>query len=498
MRRTDLHRSSIGVVATLLVIGLVLMINWLGARHWHRADWTASKLYTLSDKSLNIVGDLHEEIRIIVFMTPGSGLWPQVRELMDRYDAASDAIEVEFIDPDREPLRTRQLAEEFGISVANTVVFTAGDRSKYVTSDQMAEFDYSGMQYGGQPTLKAFKGEEQFTAAILSLVAPAVPKVYFVTGHGEPSLEPAGRSERGLGALGEALKRENMVAAETSLLSGHVPDDADVLAIVGPTRAFTEAEIGALDAFLEGGGRLMVALDPLIEPDGTMRMTRLENLLAQWDVEVRTDLVIDPSKKLPFYDLSAVYLDAYGAHPITEGMEGLAVLFMVARSVAAVAEPLGTVTTLVETSAAGWGETDLSQLLRGEPVDSGEFDSPGPVAVVLAVDRPQEGIDRIEDETEAGDALDQESKGTRLIVLGDSDFLSDTEFANAGNSVLAVNAFNWLAAQEQALGIPPRAIDQSGLYLSGAEMQMILFLILVVMPGAAIVAGMLVWRRRRH
>ena len=30
------------------------------------------------------------------------------------------------------------LAEEFGISLANTVVFTAGDRSKYVTSDQMA------------------------------------------------------------------------------------------------------------------------------------------------------------------------------------------------------------------------------------------------------------------------------------------------------------------------------------------------------------------------
>ena len=498
MRRTDFHRSLIAMAAIVLVFALVLMINYLAAGHWSRVDWTASNLYTLSDKSLNIVGDLQEEIRIIVFMTPGSGLWPQVRELMDRYDAASDSIEVEFIDPDRQPLRTQQLAEEFGISVANTVVFTAGDRSKYVTSDQMAEFDYSGMQYGQQPTLKAFKGEEQFTAAILSLVAPAVPKVYFVTGHGEPSLEPAGRSERGLGALSEALKRENMEAAETSLLSGHVPDDADVVAIIGPTRAFTEAEIAALDTFLEGGGRLMVALDPLIEPDGTMRMTRLEDLLFRWDVEVNTDLVIDPSKKLPFYDLSAVYLDAYGDHPVTEGMEGLAVLFMVARSLAAVAEPLGGVTTLVETSAAGWGETDLAQLLRGEPVDSGEFDKPGPVAVVLAVERTPQGVDPTEGEAESAEAPEEAQPGTRLIVLGDSDFLSDTEFANAGNSVLAVNAFNWLAAQESALGIPPRAVDQMSLYLTGAQMQMILFLILLVMPGAAIVAGILVWRRRRH
>lgn len=497
MRRQDIHRSSIGMAAILLVIALVMMVNWLGARHWRRADWTASKLYTLSDKSLNILGDMDEEIRIIVFMTPGSGLWPQVRELLNRYDAASDSIGVEFIDPDREPLRTQQLAEEFGISVANTVVFTAGDRSKYVTSDQMAEFDYSGMQYGQQPSLKAFKGEEQFTAAILSLVAPAVPKVYFVTGHGEPSLQAVGgRSERGLSVLREALKRENMVAAETSLLSGHVPDDADVLAIVGPTRAFTEAEIGAIDAFLEGGGRLLAALDPLIEPDGTMRATRLENLLADWDVEIRADLVIDPSKKLPFYDLSAVYLDAYGAHPVTEGMEGLAVLFMVARSVAASAEPMGAVTTLVETSAHGWGETDLSQLLRGEPVDPGQSDTPGPVAVGLAVEHTPESPEGTE--ADAGDTPAPEAAGTRLVVLGDSDFLSDTEFANAGNGVLAVNAFNWLAAQEHALGIPPRAIDQSSMYLTGSQMQMILFLILIVMPGAAIAAGILVWRRRRH
>ena len=37
----------------------------------------------------------------------------------------------------------QRLAEQFGISVADTVVFVYGDRTKYVTSDQMAEMDYS-------------------------------------------------------------------------------------------------------------------------------------------------------------------------------------------------------------------------------------------------------------------------------------------------------------------------------------------------------------------
>lgn len=497
MRRRDIHRSSIAMAAMVLVIALTVMINWLGARHWQRADWTASHLYSLSEKSLNILGDLDEEIRIIVFMTPGSGLWPQVRELLNRYDAASDSIGVEYIDPEREPLKTQQLAEEFGISVANTVVFTAGDRSKYVTSDQMAEFDYSGMQYGQQPTLSAFKGEEQFTAAILSLAAPAVPKVYFVMGHGEPTLQAATeRSARGVSILREALKRENMETAETSLLSGHPPDDADVLAIIGPTRAYTEEEVGTIDLFLQGGGRLLVALDPLIEPDGSMRTTRLEALLAEWDVEIREDLVIDPSKKLPFYDLSAVYLDAYGAHPISKGMEGLATLFLVARSVAAVNEPVGTVSTLIETSLEGWGETNLSQLIRGEPVDPGERDTPGPVAVGVAVERQIQNPEEINEG--ATEKPLPEATGARLVVLGDSDFLSDSEISNAGNSVLAVNVFNWLAAQEHALGIPSRSIQQTGMYLTGSQMNLILFLILVAMPGAAIAAGILVWRRRRH
>ena len=134
----------------------------------------------------------------------------QVQELLERYKAASDKITVEYIDPEKEPLRTTQLAEQFGVQVANTVVFIYGDRTKYVTSDQMADMDYSGMQYGQGPTMRSFKGEEQFTSAILSLVAPDVPKVYFVTGHGEvvPS-QGGGPGERGLSVLAEALKREN-------------------------------------------------------------------------------------------------------------------------------------------------------------------------------------------------------------------------------------------------------------------------------------------------
>ncbi len=381
MRQQALRYTISGLTAVVLVIALTVMVNWLSARRWVRADWTTTQIYTLSEKSENLLADLSDEVNVVVFMTPATSLFDQASELLERYQAASDKITVEFIDPEKEPLRTRQLAEQFGVQVADTVVFAYGDRTKYVTSDQMADMDYSGMQYGQAPTMRAFKGEEQFTSAILSLVAPDVPKVYFVTGHGEAAL--AGTGDRSLRVLEETLKRDNMETADTTLFSGEVPPDADVLAIVGPTMGYTEVEIDALNTFVEGGGRLLVALDPLLSAGGSMNQTNLEAFLADRGVTVHDDLVLDPSRKLPFYDLSAVYLEDFPAHSVTEGLEGFAVLFTLARSLSADGEGA---TVLVRTSDEGWGETNLGMLLRGEPVAADEADNPGPAAVGVAVE----------------------------------------------------------------------------------------------------------------
>ena len=494
MRKQALRYTTTGIIGVVLAVALTAMVNWLAARHYLSADWTSSKMYSISEKTRNILADLKDEIRVVVFMTPASPLYDQAFELLNRYAAASDKIKVEYIDPDKEPLRTKQLAEQFGISVADTVVFSYGDRTKYVTADQMAEYDYAAAQYGQAPSMRAFKGEEQFTSAILSLVAPDVPKVYFVTGHGEASLASAGggaQSDRSLAVLAEALKRENIEAADTVLLSGTVPEDADLLAIVGPTRPFTEPELAALDAFLLRGGRLLVCLDPLIEPSGTMRATRLEDFLAKHGIRVNDDLAVDPSRKLPFYDLSAVYLTDFPVHPVTRGLEGVAVLFSVARSLTTEGEAAPVV--IVETSAEGWGERNLGQLLAGKPVTRDDDDTPGPAALGVVV---EEGP--VTEGLASDDAPVAVPPGFRIVVYGDSDFMADYEISNAGNLILALNTINWLAAREQSLGIPPRDVEQVSLFLSQQQMRTILLITLLAMPGAAIVLGILVWRRRRH
>jgi gliding motility-associatede transport system auxiliary component len=493
MRQKSMRYGAAGVVALVLVIGLVFMANWLGARHYKRWDWTSSKLYTLSEKSLDLVRGLETEVRIVVFMVPSSPLFGQAQELLERYAAASDEIVLSTIDPEREPLKTKALAEQFGITMADTVVFIAGDRTKYVTSEQMVEYDYSGMQYGQQPTVKAFRGEEEFTSAIQSLVISSVPKIYFVTGHGEatPTVQGNGAlAGRSLSILMDKMKKDNMVGEEVSLLSGVIPDDADVIAIIGPTRPYTEAEIAALDGFLDSGGRALVALDPLIEADGTMRQTRLEAFLAGRGVMVNDDLVVDPSRKLPFFDLSAVYLTDFADHPVTTGLDGIAVLFTVTRSLIIDSDDAR---ILVETSAEGWGETDLGMLLRGEAVVfDGGLDTEGPVAAAVVVESGTQAEN-------VGDGLTGDSEiNARLAVFGDSDFLTDVDIGNAGNEILAMNTLNWLAARDHSMGIPPHDMESMSLYIDQQKMRIILVVVLLVMPGAAIAMGIMVWRRRKH
>jgi len=477
VRKDRIAVASSATAGIILAVALVGMLNWLSYRHYLRGDWTSSKIYSLSDKTKNVLKGIKDEVRVVVLMTPNTPLFTETKELLSRYEAVSPKLKVEFIDPERDPLRTKQLAQEFGVSAANTVVFASGGRKKYVTSDQLADYDYSGMQTGQPPKLKGFKGEEQFTAAVLAVVSPKVPKVYFVTGHGEHDPDSVG--EDGMSQLRELLKRDNLEVSKATLLSGSVPADCDLLVIAGPRTPLTDPEKSALSGYLEKGGRALVLLDPLL--GAQQRPSGLEEFVKAYGVQVNNDLVIDPARKLPFFDVSAVYVTDFRSHPSVDGLQGLAVLLPVARSVTTTTAQGATSTILLTTSDKGWGETNLDLLIRTGQAQKDAKDTPGPVALGVAAQSEKD-----------------KDRGWRLVVFGNSAFVTNAQIANAGNVNLGLNTVNWLAKQEQALGIAPRSPEQVQLFLSANQMRTVFLISLVGLPVFAIALGVAVWWRRRH
>ncbi|MEM9593538.1 MAG: GldG family protein [Acidobacteriota bacterium] len=484
-----------GVLVVLVLYG---MVNYLSTRHYERFDWTGSKLYTLSQKSKNVLAELDRDIDLVVLMNPGSEVYTATDELLDRYVAANpQRIRRRDLDAAKDLLELQRLAEQYGIERDNVIVVASGGDRRVIDELELADYDYSGAQYGQPPALEAFKGEPLITGAILALAEADKPRILFTTGHGEAPLDPG--DPRSLSQARDLLGRDNFeIDTWSSLGQGRVPEGTDLLVIAGPTSSFLEPELEAIGAFLDGGGRALLMLDPAFVPGtDTLSDLGLGPWLRGFGVEIRPDLVLDTAAAVPFYGPETFYTQTFGSHPVVEAHQGggLPVIWTAARSVAAAAGTPGAV-ELAITTGDGWGETDLQG--DGGVAFDADVDLAGPVPVAVAVARPaDDGAPEAEGSEASGE--DSAGDGTRLVVIGDLDFATDLHLAgNRGNTLLFLNAFNWLVEREQLIDIEPRRPEATRLGLDRGELGSLVALVLLVMPGAAVIAGVWIALRRRR
>ena len=485
---TSIRSTRVGTsaAAILLAAALLVGVNYLSTRHWVRGDWTKAKIYSLSETTKKVVAGLKKPVRVTVFMTRGSRLFMPVREVLSRYKGLSPLIEVEELDPERNPARAEALVKEFGIK-QSTVVFRSGDKKKYIEEDKLAELDYSAAGMGGSPEIKAFKGEEQFTSAILAVTEDRVTKVYFTAGHGEPSVDSRERG-RGFAEAKALLERDNLAVGTWSCLGkADLPADAGVIIVAGPRTGWLEPETAALEKYLAGGGHVLLLADPVLPGPGSPPPDfGLGKVLADRGVKLGVDIVIDPANAVPAVGPETLIANRYGSHPIVRGLsgEGLPTVFPLARSVQKT-DPVPadySYTSLVETTSDGWGETSLSKL-ETEGVKKDDKDTKGPVTIVAAV-APA-------DEKKAGD------KPMRLVAAGNSRFMVNGALGNAGNSNLLLSSIHWLVGQEKLVGIAPKTPEQGSLTLTQSQVRRISLFAILGMPAFAIALGVWVWYRRR-
>jgi len=491
----------------LLVVALIVILNYFGMKYYQRWDWTGSKLYSLSEKTVSVLAGLDADVTATMFLQPGSNLYDPAKELLERYAARSPHVTLRTVDPQRNLIEAKKLVDQYGLTSLNVVVFEASGDRRVVEESSLADFDYSGMQYGAQPTMTAFKGEEAFTSAIVALVEKTKPKVLFTTGHGERSLDDF--DETGLSRIKDLLGKENMdLESWASLGQADVPPGTDLLVVAGPRVNFVAPELAAFDRYLDQGGRMLVLVDPELDTQGGLVATGIEPWLAKRGVELGNDLVVDPSSTLPFFGAETIFVRAIGSHPIVKSLvqADYPVIFALARSVHAGAVPAELeAKTLLQTTSDGWGETDLKNL---KAVAKGTADTAGPVPVGVAVSAaaekpksPDDELDEMEHENEAAKAGDDSAAAKpkwRLAVFGDSDFATNGELSNVGNPTLVANTFNWLLERQNLLGIGPKKPEQVRISLTPGELSAITWGTLLGLPALAVAAGVLVWSRRRR
>jgi hypothetical protein len=476
------------LVQILAVLALVVMANWLTARHYLRFDWTKSGYYKLSEKTRQLVGSLKEPLDVVVFL-PESGrqeyvqkVLEDVRNLLKEFQFyGKDKLRVEYVDPQRDLVRAQQLVTQYNLDSPDVVIFANGTRHKYIRLDEMVDLD-RGPEMTDEPRVKAFKAEGLFLAAIQTVTEEAPPKVYFLTGHGERDPEDFDQAN-GYSEIARYIKRDNITVEKWNLQEKQaLPTDAGAIVIAGPRKAFSQMELGALDLYLKNKGRLLIMLDPRTQ-------TGLEAFLQRWGVQVDDDLAMSKAGVLlgtELLNVNAVGTD-YAPHPITAKLADTNTEFPYARSIHRLQQPAGgtadqpRVTELVRASPEYWGETNPdTQHAAFNPAT--DIAGPLPLAVAVETSKPQ--------------GVNVDIGVTRMVVVGTSRFVDNSDLAG-GNLDFFMNALNWLLQREQLVAVGPKTPEEFRLAMSPNQQMAVYVLVMGGMPLAVAIIGLMVWLGRR-
>jgi hypothetical protein len=480
--------------STIFLLLIVLMLNYLAFRHYKRLDWTSDGMFTLSPKSVSIVEGLRDDLTVYLFMSQGEPSFESTDELLKRYRAISEHVKVRYVDPDREPAEFKILAQRFGILEGVTMtgevradvaaVVERGEKRWHVDRDDLVAFDLGPMDDGGGAELNV-KAEQALTGAFVQVTSGRATEVCVTSGHGEWSLDEA--DERSLVSLQAGLRHDNLEweALET-LGKTEVPKGCDSVLVLGPTRAFSEAEAKLLLGYAKSGGNLLLALDPVIEHD-VVQPTGFEAALEELSVRLDRSLVIELSPEHLLSPNTVEFLvTEFGDHPTTSILRGRArVLISLSRSLSLLTQT-DRVEPILRSSPKAFAALDIARVMTGqeEPTRAtGDREGPIDLAYVVRVSADDE----------------PEQKGHRLIVLGDSDFLQPAllEAPELANFHLASSLIGFLTQRDALIEIPPKKVKGGAVMFTQEDLGALLFKVGVLIPGAAFLLGLAVWLNRR-
>jgi len=510
--RLPLHtpvRALSAVYAWGIVLGAVavaLLANVGLYRHDVHFDLTRERAFSpapeavqwlplnqLAPEALRVLRSLARDVALTYFYHAQDAHGRRARDLVEILGRRSAHLHVRTVDPDRQP----SLADKYGVRLYNVAVLEAEGRRLAVTTTD----------------------EREIALGVLRVLRERVTTVCFLEGHGEYSIDnfefhthfetlqahAHGGSDssvvlterHGIGRMRRALESLGVEVRKIILPTlREIPADCAAVVDANPRTTYLPAESEVLQAYLAQGGAalLMYDLGFAMEP-------RLAAMLARLGLVLDQEVVVDPLDHHST-DEEMVAVPIYTRHPITEKIA--LTFYPGARPIRLAAPPPAVTLTPLFTSS----RESYTRPVR--PVAHRLTEAPG----------HQHG-DREADHHHAGPGQASRRSGTRgprvlavaaegvwpegppgsrpfrLVVVGDSDFASNSFFPYVSNGDLALAMVRWLLQEEGAPAVKPRVPVMPTVILTSGQMRDIFVAVEIVLPVAVALAGVVVWWKRR-
>lgn len=444
--------GSNSLILSLAFIGIIVVGNVLAYQNPKSWDMTEDKSNTLAPETLQALATLPGKVTATGFFSANLGTSSAEPLLLKFKTNSKGKFDYKFVNPDQDPLAARKA----GITGDGKILLTMGDKKEIAAS----------------------ASETEITKALIRLINPAARVVYFLQGHGEPSLD-SGSGKTSYSIAKSTLESKNYTVNALNLLTTNkIPDDALSIIIAGPQKPLADSEITLLKKYVDKGGSLIVMEDPTISTEfGTSPDPLADYLVSDWGIKLDNDVVIDlVNTQNPLLAVSSQYSST---HPITQNLtQNYIVILPQARSITITGQIADiTQTPIILTTQRSWGETNL---VSGQtPSFDPTTDIPGPLNLAVAGENAK-------------------TKG-RVVVFGNSLYATDDNFDAYGNGNIFINSVDWAATQENLINITPRT-PKTRTYIPPTQVKFLIMVItaVFVLPGLVVFAGVSSWISRRR
>ena len=509
-------------IMVIAFVGIVAVANFVAFENRAdvRMDVTSTKQFSLSPRTEELLDSLEGNIDAKAFFGPAGSpqeeaVQSQIDDLLHEFKVRSDKFDYEFVDPDLNPLTTR----DYEVTRYGTIVFEAVDSKKR------------------HQVLPSSTLEQDFVTGILIITGTEQKQVYFLTGHGERDISNVQLGTDGFGIAHDGILRENYAVSPRHLLNScsqfepgcesretgkerlekdlEDPEKPKVnmIIVAGPKTDLLPGEEEILDWYLSNGGNMLF----LAEPDTPQSF---RDFLAKWGVKVGDGHIVDQERSLDeSNEITVLFEDQYISRIPQEDLDTILQVSKVTNGLSPTFYPGLTSLAPVEddsvvffptlsnpdqeqedqviptvfgaalalTSTDSWLVTDPG---RNEP-RQGDLRGPFFPAVAIRALAPVGG---------ELPASREDIHVTSLIVIGDSDFATNQWFSGAGagsNSDLFLNSVNWLVGDAPLANIRPRQVAFRPLVLTRNEENFMQYSSWFLLPAVMAVMGGFVWWRRR-
>jgi len=495
------------LIRLAVVAGILIVLNFISIRLFGRLDLTAQGVYTLSDASKKLIGSLDDRVTVKGYFTeelpsPYNNNRRAILDILNEYKAfAKGNLQYEFINPQGE--KGEQDAQQQGIAPVQVQV---------VNEDKLeVKRGYLGlvMLYEDRkeviPVVQNLSSlEYDISSALKRLTSKAKKKIGYTTGHGEA--EPS--------SLRQAYQ---VIAPQYDLLpvdlskGEPVPNDVAALLVISPQTRFQDSATYQIDQFLMRGGKVAFLLNR-INANLQNRMGQsldlgLDDLLRQYGARVNPDLVRDVQcanisvmqqqggmsfqSQVPFPYIP-IASDFDPNNPIVKDLQSIVFPFVSSMDTGSASAQGLKAEVLIRSSKRSGRQTGffmMDPFQRYAPADLAE--SGIPLGILVNGSFKSSFVGK-----QPAPVLTA-SPETRVIVIGDGDFMKDEFLGSRGNITFFANIVDYLADDAGLITIRSKNVATPPLeQVSDGSKKIVKYTNLIGPPLLIVVYGLFRWRRR--